>query len=346
MYLAIILIFLLCVFLITQSRQVETFSNSYCKTFCHNNQSNPDCLKRCPTCVKPTRNFRCPEGKTIDETANNGYGVMCDGGALEEDGVTPKKCTADLCCTVDITNTDDVDDNDSETDEDFHTDEDSSVHRRNRHQSRNTHHSHNRNHNHHNRNHRNSNEPHPDSSHGQYLQELRRSELENKRRQKRLRKFHKKYEKDTKKKKRDKLIQDNELEYIEYVNKKRNEHIHHENKLRSSITSEQNFMPNLSKLESQEPYQPSRTYTHRQPSERMAQESGWSYIPPYFWSVPQKRPPACIPQKGYEADIKPVLDMGVPLNALKYTEGGSILPKFEYKEKYNPNYYYPGWEAK
>ena len=78
----------------------------------------------------------------------------------------------------------------------------------------------------------------------------------------------------------------------------------------------------------------------------MAQQAGWSFIPPYFWSVPQKRPPACIPQKGFEEEIKPVLEMGVPLNALKFTEGGSILPKFEYKEVYNPNYYYPGWKAK
>ena len=41
----------------------------------------------------------------------------------------------------------------------------------------------------------------------------------------------------------------------------------------------------------------------------------------------------------------PTLDRGVPVDALNWTQVGSILPKFEYKEHYNPDYYHPGWKA-
>lgn len=87
-------------------------------------------------------------------------------------------------------------------------------------------------------------------------------------------------------------------------------------------------------------------FSHMEPSKKMAQAYGWSYIPPYFWSVPQRRPPACIPQKGFESKVASIYDKSVPLDALQYTEGGSILPKFRYEEEYNPKYYYPGWKSK
>ena len=69
-----------------------------------------------------------------------------------------------------------------------------------------------------------------------------------------------------------------------------------------------------------------------QPSKTLASAYGWSYIPPQFWSVPQKRPPVCIPQKGGESKVYPSLDKGVPVDALNWTQVGSILPKFEFKE--------------
>ena len=86
-------------------------------------------------------------------------------------------------------------------------------------------------------------------------------------------------------------------------------------------------------------------FNHNEPSKKIASAYGWSFVPPQFWSVPQKRPPVCIPQKGESCDVKPILDKGVPVDALDYTKVGSILPKFEYKEVYNPNYYYPGWKS-
>ena len=69
------------------------------------------------------------------------------------------------------------------------------------------------------------------------------------------------------------------------------------------------------------------------------------YIDPAKWSVPQKRPPVCIPQRGAESTVRPILDKGVPVDALDWKQVGSILPKFEYNEVYNPDYYYPGWIA-
>jgi len=41
----------------------------------------------------------------------------------------------------------------------------------------------------------------------------------------------------------------------------------------------------------------------------------------------------------------PLLDKGVPVDALDWKQVGSILPKFEYSEHYNPDYYYPGWKS-
>jgi hypothetical protein len=64
-------------------------------------------------------------------------------------------------------------------------------------------------------------------------------------------------------------------------------------------------------------------------------------MPAVSWSVPQKRPPPCIPQK--KCPVCPVVDKGTPVDAIEWSQVGSILPKFEYKEIYNPDYYYPGW---
>ena len=90
-------------------------------------------------------------------------------------------------------------------------------------------------------------------------------------------------------------------------------------------------------------YTPQYEFDHSEPSKTIASAYGWSYIPPQFWSVPQKRPPVCIPSKNTESKVCPSIEKGVPIGALDMTEVGSILPKFEYKEIYNPDYYYPGW---
>jgi len=84
-------------------------------------------------------------------------------------------------------------------------------------------------------------------------------------------------------------------------------------------------------------------FKHKEPSKTIASAYGWSFIPPQFWSVPQQRPPVCIPHKNEKQKILPVLAKGAPVDALDWTQVGSILPKFEYNEVYNPDYYYPGW---
>ncbi len=78
---------------------------------------------------------------------------------------------------------------------------------------------------------------------------------------------------------------------------------------------------------------------------------GYSYMPPSNWSVPQRRAPICV---GANPDTTKlpigIADHGTPINALevdpigrilsteekvKYTNVGSILPKFAYKEMSN-----------
>lgn len=83
---------------------------------------------------------------------------------------------------------------------------------------------------------------------------------------------------------------------------------------------------------------------HMEPdSSKVMSAYGYSYMPPTTWSVPQKRPPVCIPNK--KGEPIPQMTKGVPLDALEYTKVGSILPKFNYEEKYNPDYYYAGWKV-
>ena len=92
-------------------------------------------------------------------------------------------------------------------------------------------------------------------------------------------------------------------------------------------------------------YKPEVKFDHKQPSKKTASAYGWSYIPPQYWSVPQKRPPVCLPDTNGTATVASIYDKGTPVDALDFTKVGSILPKFEFKEVHNPNYYYPGWIA-
>ena len=92
-------------------------------------------------------------------------------------------------------------------------------------------------------------------------------------------------------------------------------------------------------------FKPDIKFSHKEPSRKIASSYGWSFMPPNYWSVPQKRPPSCIPSKKNTATVTPIYDKSVPVDVLDYTQVGSILPKFDYKEVHNPNYYYPGWIA-
>ena len=45
---------------------------------------------------------------------------------------------------------------------------------------------------------------------------------------------------------------------------------------------------------------------------------GYSFAPPSSWDVPNKPPPKCIPQSKCLNQPVPILDRGVPANALEY----------------------------
>ena len=92
-------------------------------------------------------------------------------------------------------------------------------------------------------------------------------------------------------------------------------------------------------------YTPEYIPSGKQPSKEIYSAYGWSFMPPQSWSVPQRRPPVCIPQKGQASTVVPIYDKSVPVDALEWTQVGSILPKFEYKEVYNKDYYEPGYLA-
>lgn len=92
-------------------------------------------------------------------------------------------------------------------------------------------------------------------------------------------------------------------------------------------------------------YKPNVSFNHQQPSRKIMSAYGWSYMPPQAWSVPQKRPPVCIPDKDTQATVKPIFDKGTPVDAMSWTQANNLLPKTEYTEEYNANYYYPGWIA-
>jgi hypothetical protein len=81
---------------------------------------------------------------------------------------------------------------------------------------------------------------------------------------------------------------------------------------------------------------------------------GYSYMPPSNWDVPQKRPPVCMPNDPDTTKLPiGIADHGTPIFALevdpigriltteekvKYTNVGSILPKFKYVEEGDDGY--------
>jgi hypothetical protein len=86
------------------------------------------------------------------------------------------------------------------------------------------------------------------------------------------------------------------------------------------------------------------TYAHKKTGQKVYDSYGFTYMPPESWSVPQQRPPVCLPQKGFKAEAVPLYTAGTPLDALEIQQ--QIMPKFKYEEVYDPKYYYPGWISK
>ena len=56
-----------------------------------------------------------------------------------------------------------------------------------------------------------------------------------------------------------------------------------------------------------------------------------------------KKTSICIPDDDKQATVKPAYDKGTPVDAMSWTQANNLLPKTEYTEKYNADYYYPGW---
>ena len=106
-----------------------------------------------------------------------------------------------------------------------------------------------------------------------------------------------------------------------------------------------NDKENKAKIGAKFNYKPLVKFDHKEPSKKHATTYGWSFMPPQYWSVPQKRPPVCIPQHNKQATVTPVFDKGTPVDAMSWIKPGSNLPKVEYTETYNANYYYPGWKT-
>jgi hypothetical protein len=98
----------------------------------------------------------------------------------------------------------------------------------------------------------------------------------------------------------------------------------------------------IDKIEDKLKHQKKHKY-HMQPNKGTFSIYGLSFMPPSSWSVPQKRPPPCIPQE--KCAVCPSNTGGGPAEPLANTAVGSIMPKFTYKEEYNKDYYYPGWIA-
>ena len=94
-----------------------------------------------------------------------------------------------------------------------------------------------------------------------------------------------------------------------------------------------------------------------EPDPRILSPYGFSYMPPSLWSVPQQRPPVCIPQT--KTTPTPVFTNSSYTDVMEFTGLGTIMPRFQYQETtnydvdqlkkmanktiFNSNYLYPGY---
>ena len=68
------------------------------------------------------------------------------------------------------------------------------------------------------------------------------------------------------------------------------------------------------------PYTPDSEKPVKEMPRKIATTYGWSFIPQQFWSVPQKRPPICLPETGKVSNVVPIYDKSVPLDVLEWTQ--------------------------
>jgi hypothetical protein len=70
---------------------------------------------------------------------------------------------------------------------------------------------------------------------------------------------------------------------------------------------------------------------------------GWSYLPPTTWSVPQQRPPVCLPSEPSN-QVAGIYDSNIGSKYSEYLSRESWDTKMEKVNMvYDKNYYYPGY---
>jgi hypothetical protein len=72
---------------------------------------------------------------------------------------------------------------------------------------------------------------------------------------------------------------------------------------------------------------------HLAPDDSIDSPYGFVFFPNKYWKQWSTKPPVCVPTN--PCKVQPIPTSGVPVDVLDYTQIGSIMPKFEYKEEYS-----------
>jgi hypothetical protein len=90
-------------------------------------------------------------------------------------------------------------------------------------------------------------------------------------------------------------------------------------------------------------FKPTIKYPEREANRNIASQYGWSFIPPQFWSVPQQRPPICLPADNNVSTVTSIYDKSVPLNVLELSKVNFPENTTGVDKRFlNSDYYYPG----
>ena len=90
-------------------------------------------------------------------------------------------------------------------------------------------------------------------------------------------------------------------------------------------------------------FKPSIRYPEKEANREIASQYGWSFIPPQFWSVPQPRPPICLPADNNVSTVTSIYDKSVPLNVLELSKVNFPENTTGVDKRFlNSDYYYPG----
>jgi hypothetical protein len=90
-------------------------------------------------------------------------------------------------------------------------------------------------------------------------------------------------------------------------------------------------------------FKPTIKYPEKEANRNIASQYGWSFIPPQFWSVPQPRPPICLPADNNVSTVTSIYDKSVPLNVLELSKVNFPENTTGVDKRFlNSDYYYPG----